>query len=127
MKVFVRLRQTDRVSGKETTLVQTQGLLNGSRLLYPEDRHAVQSVIFGEDEIILERKADVISRTVLRKRGRGKSFIDSEYGRLELETELSRYEKNDTVWLVEYRVLSGDEPVLDQILIWEIGPVPESL
>jgi hypothetical protein len=108
-------------------LIETQGLLNGSRLLYPEDRHAVQSVIFGEEEIILERKADVISRTVLRKRGRGKSFIDSEYGRLELETELSRYEKNDTVWLVEYRVLSGDDPVLDQILIWEIGPVPESL
>ena len=122
MKVSVRLKQIDRISGKETILVQGPGLLNGNRLLYPESSHAVQSVTFDDEEIILERKADVVSRTVLRKRGRGKSFIDSECGRLELETELSRYEKNDTVWLVEYRVLSGDEPVLDQILIWETGP-----
>ena len=122
MKTSVRLKQIDRFSGEEKILVQGQGLLNGNRLLYPESKDAVQSVTFNDEEIILERKADVISRTELRKRGRGKSFIDSEFGRLELETELGRYERNDTVWLVEYRVLSGDEPVLDQILIWEIGP-----
>ena len=122
MKVHVKLRQIAMPGGEEKILADTRGLLNGERLLYPEDTGIMHTVTFGAEEIILERKADVVSRTVLRKRGRGKSFIDSEYGRLELETELSRYEKNDTVWLVEYRVLSGDEPVLDQILIWETGP-----
>ena len=127
MKVNIKLTQTDRFTGVQTTLIQTQGLLNGNRLLYPEDKGAVQSVTFSGEEIILERRADVISRTVLRKGGKGKSFIDSEYGRLELETQLSRYEKNDTFWLVEYRILSGNAPVLDQTLVWQIRPVPEIL
>ena len=123
MKVSVLLRQHDKLNGSESILVNTTGLLNGERLLYPEGKNAVHSVTFGEEEVILERKADVTSRTVLRKGGRGESFIDSEYGRLVLETELSRYEKNDTDFLVEYRVLSGNETVLDQLLIWEIRKI----
>lgn len=123
MKVSILLRQHDKLNNSESILVNTTGLLNGERLLYPEGENAVHSVTFGEEEIILERKADVISRTVLRKRGRGESFIDSEYGRLTLETELSRYVKNDTYRLVEYSVFAGDDTVLDQILIWEIKPI----
>lgn len=123
MKVSVRLRQIDKMSGEEKTLAETGGLMTGQRLLYPESKGVTQSVTFGEDEIILERKADVTSRTLLRKGGRGKSYIDSEYGRLEFETELSRYEKNDTFRLVEYRIIADGETVLDQILIWEIGTI----
>ncbi len=120
MKISVKLKRIDKMTGEEDILAETKGLLNGNRLLYPESETAVQAVTFDGEEIILERKAETVSRTVLRKRGRGKSFIDSEYGRFGLETELIRYVKNDTVWLVEYRVFSGSETVLDQILIWEI-------
>ncbi len=123
MKVSVRLRQIDKMSGEEKILADTGGLLTGRRLLYPESKGITQSITFGEDEIILERKADVTSRTELKKGGRGKSYIDSEYGRLEFETELSRYEINDTFRLIEYRIIANDETVLDQILIWEIGKI----
>ena len=123
MKVSVRLRQIDKMSGEEKILAETGGLMTGQRLLYPESKGVTQFVTFGEDEIILERKADVTSRTLLRKGGRGKSYIDSEYGRLEFETELSRYEKDDTFRLVEYRIIADGETVLDQILIWEIGTI----
>ena len=124
MKVKVRLRQIDNISGEETIVADTPGLLNGNRLLYPESRGIAHSVTFGEEAIILERKADTSSRTELRKRGRGKSFIDSEFGRLEFGTELKRYEQKDNFRLAEYRLLSDEEPVLDQILIWEISPIP---
>lgn len=123
MKVSVLLRQLDNQSKEEKILVNTSGLLNGKRLLYPEGKNAMHSVTFGESEIILERKADVTSRTVLKKGGRGESFIDSEYGRLTLETELSRYERNDTDFLVGYKVYAGEEAVLDQLLIWEIRKI----
>lgn len=123
MKVSVKLRQQDLLNNEENILVDCAGLLNGERLLYPESKGIMQTITFGEDEVILERKADVISRTELRKRGRGRSYIDSEYGRLEFETELTRYEKNDNFRLVEYRVYAGNEPVLNQILIWEIEKI----
>ena len=123
MKISVKLKRIDKMTGEEDILAETKGLLNGNRLLYPESETAVQAVTFDGEEIILERKAETVSRTVLRKRGRGRSYIDSEYGRLEFETELTRYEKNDNFRLVEYRVYAGNEPVLNQILIWEIEKI----
>lgn len=124
MKVHVRLRQIIMPGGEEKILADTGGLLNGERLLYPEDTGIMHTVTFGAEEIILERKADVNSRTELRKRGgRGKSIVVSEYGSLEFETELYRYEKDDGFCLAGYRVLSCGDTVLDQILIWEITPV----
>ncbi len=56
MKVSVRLKQIDRISGKETILVQGPGLLNGNRLLYPESSHAVQSVTFDEKKSYWKEK-----------------------------------------------------------------------
>lgn len=124
MKINIRLIRKDRLNNEECILTEAPALLNGNRLLYSEAGGAVHSVSFNKNEIILERRADIASRTILRKGGSGKSFIDSEYGRMELETKLRRCEKNDTFWLVEYQVLSGDETVLDQILIWEIDSQP---
>lgn len=124
MKVNVRLRQIDRLGNEEKILADTGGLQNGNRILYPESKGVTHTVTFTEDEIILERKADVISRTVLSKKGgRGTSIVDSEYGRLEFETKLNRYETDEAFRLVEYQVLSQGETVLDQILIWEITPI----
>ena len=124
MKVHVKLRQIAMPGGEEKILADTRGLLNGERLLYPEDTGIMHTVTFGAEEIILERKADVNSRTELRKRGgKGKSIVVSEYGSLEFETELYRYEKDDEFCLAGYRVLSSGDTVLDQILIWEITPV----
>ena len=124
MKVHVKLRQIEMAGGEEKILADTRGLLNGERLLYPEDTGIMHTVTFGAEEIILERKADVNSRTELRKRGgKGKSIVVSEYGSLEFETELYRYEKDDGFCLIGYRVLSSGDTVLDQILIWEITPV----
>ena len=38
MKVSVRLRQIDKVSGEEKILAETGGLMTGQRLLYPESK-----------------------------------------------------------------------------------------
>ena len=121
MRIHVRLRQKDRQTGEEKLVADASAVLNGSRLMYKENDSAVHVIDFGEDEIILRRKADFESCTVLRKDGIGESLVKSEYGTIRMETLLDQNEKNNTFWLVGYQVISEGETVLDQILIWDFS------
>lgn len=121
MRIHVRLRRKDRQTGEETLVADTSAVLSGKRLMYKEDNNAVHIVDFGEDEIVLRRKSDFESKTLLRKEGIGESLVKSEYGTVRMETLLDRKEKNNTFWLVGYRIMNQGETVLDQILIWDFS------
>lgn len=121
MRVHVRMIRQDMLSGEEEVLLETAGLLNGSRLLYRESEEARQSVSFG-DEIILERHADVSSRTVLRRNGDGFSRVFSPYGTMEMTARLIACTLTPWQWETEYQVLADDEKILHQKLIWQISP-----
>ena len=121
MRIHVRLRQIDRKTGEETLVADTSAVLNGEHLMYRENDNAVHVVDFGEAEIVLRRKADFESRTVLRKDGIGESLVKSQYGTIRMETILDQIEKNKTFWLAGYRIMTAGETVLDQILIWDFS------
>ena len=120
MKVSVRMIRRDMLTGDEEVLLETEGLLNGNRLLYRESDTARQSVIFDE-QIILQRNADVSSKTVLTYGKEGTSTVISEYGTMELKTRLLASHKSLQEWSVLYQVVSGSEIVLHQELVWQIS------
>ena len=120
MKVSVRMIRRDMLTGEEEVLIETEGLLNGNRLLYRESDTARQSVIFDE-QIILQRHADVSSKTVLTYGKEGTSTVISEYGTMELKTRLLASHKSLQEWSVLYQVVSGSGIVLHQDLVWQIS------
>lgn len=120
MKVSVRMIRRDMLTGEEEVLLETEGLLNGNRLLYRESDTARQSVIFA-DQIILQRHADVSSKTVLSYGKEGVSTIVSAYGTMELKTRLLASHRSLNEWSVLYQVVSGSEIVLHQELVWQIS------
>lgn len=121
MKVRLRMLRIDMLTGEEETLLETEALLNRDRLLYRESETARQSVFFGEN-IILERHADISSRTVLIPYRDGTAEVTSEYGTMEMKTRLLAFHKDQFEWSVEYQVLVQDEISLHQKLIWRISP-----
>ena len=108
----------DYLLHEEQTLLETEALINGNRILYKEGKDARQCVTFGDHEILLQRYADVSSETILLPEKIGTSTIKSSYGDMVLRTRLMRYEKTPDAWMVEYQVLSGEEVVLYQRLTW---------
>ena len=120
MKVSLRMIRKDLLTNEEEVLLETEALLNGNRLLYRESSDARQCVTFGSD-IVLERHSDITSRTVLKPHERGLSTIDSQYGTMEIETELVSFYRNENEWMAEYRLLSGKEVILHQRIVWQIA------
>ncbi len=107
---------------KEEILADTTALYNGDRLLFTENgTDAKLSITFTEKEIILERKADVASRTVLRH-DHSCSEVVSPYGKMRLDAKLLAEKKSDTAWMCEYQILSGKEIVTYQRLLFYILP-----
>ena len=123
MRVDIQLRREDVLTGEEEIIFEGPAILNHDRLVYFEERGgAKQTVTFEEGKIVLERVAEISSRTVLRTEGTGSSRVDSPYGIMSLDTVLRSFDKDEDRWMVEYQVLSGNEPVTDQRLIWKFFP-----
>ena len=88
----------------------------------PSVRH---EIAFEKDQIILERHADIKSKTILPLDGRGKSRIISPYGIMELETEIEEYYQNDEVWMVQYSIFEDGREVTHQRLVWQLKGVKD--
>ena len=126
MRIRVRLFQTDLITGNEKLLVDAKGFLTDETLSYFEESGARHRITFGTEEIVLERISEISSRTVLGKKGIGRSVVDSPYGRMEMPAFLKAHERTDDEWMIEYQVLAGEAPVTDQRLVWKITPVAEN-
>ncbi len=119
MKVRVKLVQKDLLENKESVIVDTIGLLNSDRLLYKEaETGAKHRVSFSSEGVVLERSAEVSSRSDLKLRQKGESVVSSPYGEMRFETYCRSLEKREDRWQVEYSILQQGEVVSDFILIW---------
>ena len=121
MRVKVILEATDLNTGEKKVLADGPAILNGDELLYTEkDTNARHKITFS-DEVIIERKAEISSRTVIREGKRGESVVSSEFGDMKMLTEGKMKTHSKTAWLVEYLVISENETVLRQRLEWKIS------
>ena len=124
MRVSVKMYRTDCLAEEEELLVEAIGILNGDRILYKEDEKKgyVQTVVFHDDRILIERKADV-NTLVFLSRKNSHSRVSSEYGEMKLEAHLVGCEKKENEWTVEYRILNGNDVAVHQKIVWKFQPV----
>lgn len=120
MRVHVCFVQNDLMNHETNVITDGIGLLSGSHLLYQEDvSKAKHSVTFSSEEIILERTADVSSRTVLKEHAQGECVITSPYGIMTFMTQLQSKEMNDTHWKIHYVIYSDSEQISEMELEWK--------
>ena len=116
MRITVKLIQHDLLEDKKQILLETNALYDGNILRYREGND-------GDDMISFERKADVHTQITLYDHKDGESIVDSQYGKMYMQTRLCHAEKCDEYWSVEYQLLANDNVVLHQKLCWELTPV----
>lgn len=120
MRVHVCFVQNDLMSHETKTITDGIGLLNEGHLLYTEDETgAKHSISFGPEEIVLERIAEVSSRTVLRSGSSGECVVKSPYGDMIFTTKLQKREMNEACWKIHYVIFSGQEQISEMELVWE--------
>lgn len=121
MRVKVIMTRKDRITGIREILAETTALYDGESLRYrEEDGGAMQKVTFRDGFVILERKAEVSSRTEFSPDGQGKCIVMSAYGNMELQAYMDKADRSPQLWQVGYKVFSGDEVVTDQLITWQI-------
>ena len=124
MRITVKLIQHDLLEDKKQILLETNALYDGNTLRYREENEGgSHQVYFGDDCISFERKADVHTKITLFDDKDGESVVDSQYGKMYMQTRLCHAEKCDTYWSVEYQLIMNKEVVLHQNLRWEFTPV----
>ena len=124
MRITVKLIQHDLLEDKKQILLETNALYDGNTLRYREENEGgSHQVYFGDDYISLERKADVHTKITLFDDKDGESVVDSQYGKMYMQTRLCHAEKCDAYWSVEYQLIMNKEVVLHQNLRWEFIPV----
>ena len=124
MRISVKLIQYDLLEDKKQILLETNALYDGNILRYREGNDGgFHQVYFGDDLISFERKADVHTKITLFDDKNGESTVDSQYGKMYMNTRLCHAEKCDEYWSVEYQLISSDEVILHQKLRWEFTPV----
>ena len=124
MRITVKLIQHDLLEDKKQILLETNALYDGNTLRYREDNEGgSHQVYFGDDCISFERKADVHTKITLCDDKDGESVVDSQYGKMYMQTRLCHAEKCDAYWSVEYQLIMNKEVVLHQNLRWEFIPV----
>ncbi|MBE6121851.1 MAG: hypothetical protein E7190_03975 [Erysipelotrichaceae bacterium] len=127
MMIHVLLTQYDLLEGTGTVIAEGSGNLSGDTLIYREKAEPFyfHEVNFTDRKITLERKAEIRSVTELVPMGKGTSTVHSPFGKMELTTVLNGWSRQEDTWMVEYKVLSGDETVLHQRLVWELKGAAE--
>ena len=124
MRITVKLIQHDLLEDKKQILLETNALYDGNTLRYREENEGgSHQVYFGDDCISFERKADVHTKITLFDDKDGESVVDSQYGKMYMQTRLCHAEKCDAYWSVEYQLIMNKEVVLHQNLRWEFTPV----
>lgn len=124
MRITVKLIQHDLLEDKKQILLETNALYDGNTLRYREGNDGgSHQVYFGDDMISFERKADVHTQITLYDHKDGESIVDSQYGKMYMQTRLCHAEKCNEYWSVEYQLLANDNVVLHQKLRWELTPV----
>ena len=124
MRITVKLIQHDLLEDKKQILLETNALYDGNTLRYREENEGgSHQVYFGDDYISFERKADVHTKITLFDDKDGESVVDSQYGKMYMQTRLCHAEKCDAYWRVEYQLIMNKEVVLHQNLRWEFIPV----
>ena len=124
MRITVKLIQHDLLEDKKQILLETNALYDGNTLRYREENEGgLHLVYFGDDYISFERKADVHTKITLFDDKDGESVVDSQYGKMYMQTRLCHAEKCDAYWSVEYQLIMNKEVVLHQNLRWEFIPV----
>ena len=124
MRITVKLIQHDLLEDKKQILLETNALYDGNTLRYREENEGgSHQVYFGYDYISFERKADVHTKITLFDDKDGESVVDSQYGKMYMQTRLCHAEKCDAYWSVEYQLIMNKEVVLHQNLRWEFIPV----
>ena len=122
MRVTVQLIQKDLSTEETNVIADGPGLLNGRKLVYVEKETGLRhTVTFDDDQVVLERAGEFPSKTVLVENKPGVSTVDSPYGRMVMSTRLKMKSRTPDLWMVQYQVISGDEVVLEQQLLWKIG------
>jgi uncharacterized beta-barrel protein YwiB (DUF1934 family) len=121
MRVHVCFIQNDLMNHETNVVCDGIGLLNDGALRYQEDgTKAIHLVTFKEEEIILERKADVCSRTVLKEKEDGECIVTSPYGVMHFTAKLQFRKQNEAEWKVHYILFSDTEPIAEMELEWKI-------
>ena len=124
MRITVKLIQHDLLEDKKQILLETNALYDGNTLRYREENErGSHQVYFGDDCISFERKADVHTKITLFDDKDGESVVNSQYGKMYMQTRLCHAEKCDAYWSVEYQLIMNKEVVLHQNLRWEFTPV----
>ena len=119
MKVRIQLKQINLLENEKKIIADGNAILENNHLKYKEkDENALHFVTFEEDVVTLERKCDISSITVLKNGKFGHSTIKSPYGDMEMKTK--KVLKSESLWAVEYSVISENEEVLRQRLEWSI-------
>lgn len=121
MRVQVTLKQMNLDTGEETIIADGPAIMEEGRLRYKEDKEkAFHDVHFSEEEVVLERRADVSSKTVLNQKKKSKSTVKSPWGDMNLEAKTNLIKMEKQRWIVEYELFSENERVLNQRLEWKI-------
>ena len=121
MRVQVTLKQINLDTGEEKIIADGPAIMEEGRLRYREDQEkAIHDVHFSEKEVILERRAEISSRTVLSNERDSHSMVKSPWGDMNLEAKTNRISMEKERWIVEYELFSENERILNQRLQWEI-------
>ena len=127
MTLHVRLTQYDLLEDRKTVIAEGTASLEDGCLRYWEDpeRTIPHRIVFGDDEIRIERTADIRSVTRLCFGKKGMTQVFSPYGELRFETELLDYTYNAGYRSVEYRVFQGMNEMSQQRMVWELEEIQD--
>ncbi|MCR5795946.1 MAG: DUF1934 domain-containing protein [Solobacterium sp.] len=121
MRVRMVMKRTDLSSGEEEVFPAVSAILRDTDLLYREaDTGASVCVSFKDDTVVIERKAEITSRTVLHKNRQGTSVVSSPYGTMELHTYMADFAKMFDKWAVTYKITYSEETAVEQKIEWMI-------
>lgn len=125
MEIWVTLKQVDLFTNIETLLADGIGHFHKGTLIYPEKENSkiYQKVHFMDDRVVMIRKSDYRSMVQLLNKRRGRARIVSQYGVMELDTELLSYVQSEEICVVEYKVYTGKDVVLHQKLEWKFSGI----
>ncbi|MBR0213109.1 MAG: DUF1934 family protein [Solobacterium sp.] len=104
-----------------TVLAEGRARFSDGILSYAEkeDNTVRHEVLFAPEEIVIRRFGETVTEIILNTDSRGTGTVHTPYGLIEMETELLRYETEQDKTTVEYRLMQGEQMILQQTFVWE--------
>lgn len=119
MEVKVRLTKIVAEDNPEI-LAEGTGKKEEDYLEYIDTSGDTHRITYKEKEIWLEKDGEFSSQTILKEGEVGTSRVHSPYGDMEFTTKLINQTKENNRWHIHYQVLSNEDIVNEQELIFEI-------